>query len=74
VLDRIDDILRKIEEENSIDSRWLTDGELYETAKYTVVYNKLKRQLLQIRKEVVERCFLLSLKSKYSGISFSQQY
>ena len=65
---RIDDILRKIEEEKSITSRWTTGDQLYKAAKYTVVYDKLKRQLFQLRKGVVERFFLLSLKSKYSGI------
>ncbi len=70
MLNRIDDILHKIEEENSIASRWIANDEYYQAAKYTVDYNKLKNQLLQIRKGVVKRSFLLGLKSKYSGIYF----
>ena len=60
-LPRIGDILHKIEEEKSITLRWTTGDQLYKAAKYTVVYNKLKRHLFQLRKEVVERFFLLSL-------------
>lgn len=67
-IDRIDDMLINIERENSVDSRWTSDDPIFRNAKNEVAYSKTKKQLLRLRTRIVERWFLLGLKSKYSGI------
>ena len=66
--DRIDDICVNIERENFIESRWTPDDLQYQNAKHEVTLSNSRKQLQQIRKRIVERWFLLGLKSKYSGI------
>ncbi|XP_046841846.1 uncharacterized protein LOC124435957 [Xenia sp. Carnegie-2017] len=62
---KIDEQLKIMERENSISARWQNTDSEYENAKREVASRKEKRVLSRMRKNVVERWFLLNLKSKY---------
>jgi hypothetical protein len=64
---RIDKTLQDIEKKNDVNLRWKESDRVFQETRQRIFTKKQKVELNQIRSKVVERWFLLSLKSKYSG-------
>jgi hypothetical protein len=64
---RIEKTLQDIEVKNHVNPRWKESDFIFQETRQRISTKKQKIELAQIRSKVVERWFLLSLKSKYSG-------